>query len=41
MVRKYAGARQRIIAGSDHELSDFAQYLDDVLAFCGRDGVGR
>jgi hypothetical protein len=41
MVRKYAGARQRIIAGSDHELSDFAQYLDDVLAFCGRDGVGH
>lgn len=35
MVRKYAGARQRIIEGSDHELSDFAQYLVEVLAFCG------
>lgn len=34
MVRKYAGARQRVIEGSDHELSDFAHYLDEVLAFC-------
>ena len=34
MVTKYAGARQRVIDGSDHELSDFAQYLDEVLAFC-------
>ncbi len=24
MMRKYAGARQHVIAGSDHELSDFA-----------------
>lgn len=37
MVAKYAGARQRVIEGSNHELSDFALYLDDVLAFC--DGV--
>ena len=34
MVRKYEGARQHVIAGSDHELSDFSQYLDAVLAFC-------
>lgn len=34
MVRKYEGARQHVITGSDHELSDFAQYLDEVLAFC-------
>lgn len=35
MVAKYDGARQFVIAGSDHELSDFALYMDDVLAFCG------
>lgn len=35
MVAKYAGCRQRIIDGSDHSLSDFARYLDEVLAFCG------
>jgi predicted esterase YcpF (UPF0227 family) len=35
MVHKYRGARQRVIEGSDHELSDFGQYIDEVLAFCG------
>lgn len=35
MVEKYAGCRQRVIEGSDHALSDFASYLDEVLAFCG------
>jgi len=35
MARKYAGARQKIIEGSDHELSDFATYMDEVLEFCG------
>lgn len=35
MVAKYQGARQRLIEGSNHELSDFAQYVDEVLAFCG------
>jgi hypothetical protein len=35
MVAKYAGARQRVIEGSNHELSGFAEYLDEVLAFCG------
>ena len=35
MVAKYAGARQKVIQGSDHQLTDFAQYLDEVLAFCG------
>ena len=34
MTRKYAGARQDVIEGSDHELSDFALYLDQVLEFC-------
>lgn len=35
MVAFYAGVRQRIIAGSDHGISDFADYVDEVLAFCG------
>ncbi len=35
MVAKYYGARQRVIEGSNHELSDFAQYVDEVLSFCG------
>lgn len=35
MVAKYAGARQHVIAGSNHELTDFASYIDEVLAFCG------
>ena len=35
MVAKYYGARQLVIEGSDHELSDFAKYVDDVLSFCG------
>jgi predicted esterase YcpF (UPF0227 family) len=35
MVVKYAGARQRVIEGSSHELTDFANYIDEVLAFCG------
>jgi len=35
MVAKYAGCRQRVIDGSDHQIQDFAHYLDEVLAFCG------
>jgi hypothetical protein len=35
MAARYAGCRQRIINGSDHQITDFAEYLDDVLAFCG------
>ena len=35
MVAHYAGARQCVIEGSDHGLSDFAQYLEPVLEFCG------
>jgi hypothetical protein len=37
MVARFAGARQQVIQGSDHELSDFAQYIDEVLQFCGVD----
>ena len=35
MVAKYAGARQHVIQGSDHQIAEFAQYLDEALAFCG------
>lgn len=35
MTAHYPGARQHIIEGSDHGISEFAQYVDEVLAFCG------
>lgn len=35
MVAKYAPCRTHVIAGSDHALSDFLQYLPEVLRFCG------
>ncbi|NEX64448.1 YqiA/YcfP family alpha/beta fold hydrolase [Noviherbaspirillum galbum] len=38
MQAHYPGARQHIIQGSDHGISEFADYADEVLAFCG---IGR
>ncbi len=35
MVAHYPGARQTVIQGSDHGISDFSFYLDAVLEFCG------
>lgn len=35
MLAHYAGAQQHVIDGSDHSISEFADYLDEVLAFCG------
>ena len=35
MVARYPGARHRILDGSDHGMSDFADYLDEVLSFGG------
>ncbi len=35
MTAHYPLARQRIIEGGDHGLSGFADYIDEVLAFCG------
>ena len=35
MVAHYPGAHHCIIEGSDHGISDFENYLDRVLAFCG------
>lgn len=40
MVAHYPGARHRIIEGSDHGLSDFPGYGDEVLAFAGPDFAG-
>ncbi|MGU7770882.1 YqiA/YcfP family alpha/beta fold hydrolase [Burkholderia sp. MR1-5-21] len=34
MLDHYPGARTRVIEGSDHGISEFADYVDDVLAFC-------
>jgi len=34
MVAKYARCRQKIIEGSDHVLSGFERYLDEILDFC-------
>lgn len=34
MVAHYPGARQHVIEGSDHAISEFSQYVDEVLAFC-------
>ena len=34
MVAHYPGARQHVIDGSDHAISEFPQYVDDVIAFC-------
>jgi predicted esterase YcpF (UPF0227 family) len=35
MQARYAGARQHVIAGSDHALSDFDDHLPQVLRFLG------
>lgn len=35
MVMHYAGVETRLIVGSDHAISEFVDYVDDVLAFCG------
>lgn len=35
MLAHYAGARQHVIEGSDHAISEFAEHAEAVLAFCG------
>jgi predicted esterase YcpF (UPF0227 family) len=41
MTAHYAGARQLVIQGSDHGISEFDRYADQALAFCGIDtGAG-
>ena len=34
MLAHYQGARVRLIQGSDHAIGEFADYVDEVLAFC-------
>lgn len=34
-VKKYAGARQTVLAGGDHSFTRWRDYLDDVLDFAG------
>lgn len=34
MLAHYPGVRTTLIEGSDHAISDFANHLGDVLAFC-------
>ena len=41
MTSHYPGARQWIIEGSDHGLSDFAGQMDAVLAFCDDSEKGQ
>ncbi|MBU6489880.1 MAG: alpha/beta fold hydrolase [Burkholderiales bacterium] len=35
MLAHYPGVETKLIEGSDHAISEFASYVDDVLAFCG------
>lgn len=39
MASRYAGARVKLLEGSDHALSDFDAHLGDVVAFLGLDRV--
>jgi predicted esterase YcpF (UPF0227 family) len=34
MVAHFPGGRQRVVDGSDHGLSDFDRYMNEVLDFC-------
>ena len=34
-VRKYTGARQVVVQGSDHGFRDFSEHVDSVLRFAG------
>ena len=34
-VKKYAGARQTVLAGGDHSFTRWEDYLDDILEFAG------
>jgi predicted esterase YcpF (UPF0227 family) len=33
MTARYAGARIKLLEGSDHALSDFGDHIDEVLRF--------
>ncbi|MFD1561567.1 YqiA/YcfP family alpha/beta fold hydrolase [Paraburkholderia silviterrae] len=40
MLAHYPGARTHLIEGSDHGISEFADYVDDVILFCGAPAGG-
>jgi hypothetical protein len=41
MLAHYRGVGTRLIDGSDHAISEFADYVDEVLAFCGVSSPGH
>jgi uncharacterized protein len=41
MVAHYPGAQQKVVQGSDHAISEYADYLGEVLEFCGVTGELR
>jgi predicted esterase YcpF (UPF0227 family) len=41
MLAHYPGVKTKLIEGGDHAMSDFAENVDDVLAFCGVMPSGR
>lgn len=41
MLAHYPGVETRLIEGSDHAISEFAEYVDEVLAFCDGERPGR
>lgn len=40
MLAHYPGVRTKLIEGGDHAIGDFADHVDDVLAFCGVAAAG-
>ena len=40
-VERYRGCRQLVLEGSDHGMSDFVEYLEVVLDFCGISPAGK
>ena len=40
LLAAFPGAHTRVIDGSDHGISGFAQFADEVLAFCGYGPAG-
>lgn len=34
MTAHYPGARHKVLEGSDHGMSEFSEYVDEVLMFC-------
>lgn len=41
MLAHYGGVETKLINGSDHAISEFADYVDDVLGFCGIAQAGQ